>query len=253
MKRKYILINTLALLLTVVVNYLSNAGYLNGETMSSVSSRYENLFTPAGYAFSIWGLIYVGLAAFLVYLYRRSSLARYEVEITSWFVLSCLANMSWVIAWLYSHITVTVLLMLFLLVCLLRIVILLDAEVGNAPLKKRLMLWMPFSVYSGWVSVALIANMAAWLTKLGWNKWGLEDSIWACIMISIAALINLYLMWSRNMTGYNITGSWALAAIAVSNWDSERPVAIWAVAASAVLLINIIIVLSWQRHRQATT
>ena len=252
MNRKYILINTIALALTVAVNYLSNTGYLNGETMSTVSSRYENLFTPAGYAFSIWGLIYFGLAAFLVYLYRRTSMARHEVELTWWFVLSCLANMSWVIAWLYLQITLTVILMVFLLVCLLRIVKIVDAEVGKASLRKRLMLWMPFSIYSGWVTVALIANMAAWLTKLEWNRWGLAETAWAYIMISIAVLINLFMMWSRRMTGFNITGAWALSAIAVANWNAERSVSIWAITGSVILLINIIVVMSGRNRRNVT-
>jgi hypothetical protein len=61
MKKTLALANGIALIITIFVNYLSNTGALNGNTMKVVSDKYFNYFTPAGFAFSIWGLIYVGL------------------------------------------------------------------------------------------------------------------------------------------------------------------------------------------------
>jgi len=67
MKKIYQITNGVALVITVIINYLSNTGIFNGETMATVSAKYQNLFTPAGYAFSIWGLIYLGLFGFVIY------------------------------------------------------------------------------------------------------------------------------------------------------------------------------------------
>lgn len=250
MNRKYILINATALALTIAINYLSNTGLFNGQTMSSVSSLYENLFTPAGYAFSIWGFIYLGLAAFLVYMYQERNTGVSGAKLTWWFVLSCLTNIAWVIAWLHLYIGLTVLLMVFLLVCLLRIVTMLGMELENASLKKRLMLWLPFSIYSGWVSVALIANMAAWLTKIEWNGSGLDERAWTSIMIAIATLLNIIMMWKRRMTGFNVTGAWALTAIAVANWHTDKPVAIFALVCSGILMINLLVCLSFNHRKR---
>ena len=53
--------------LTLVINYLSNTGIFNGNTVKIVSDKYHNYFTPADYAFSIWGLIYLDLIVFVFY------------------------------------------------------------------------------------------------------------------------------------------------------------------------------------------
>ncbi|WP_228410166.1 hypothetical protein [Chryseobacterium viscerum] len=67
MTRRFQILNTVALVVTIGINYLSNTGILNNETMATISAKFQNLFTPAGYAFSIWGLIYLGLLGFVIY------------------------------------------------------------------------------------------------------------------------------------------------------------------------------------------
>ena len=67
MKRILQIANGFFLIITVIINYLSNTGVFNNNTMASVSVRYQNLFTPAAYAFSIWGLIYLGVFGFIIY------------------------------------------------------------------------------------------------------------------------------------------------------------------------------------------
>ena len=67
MKKTFQLLNVIFLVVTILMNYLSNTGIFNGETMASISAKYPSLFTPAGYAFSIWGLIYLGLFGFVLY------------------------------------------------------------------------------------------------------------------------------------------------------------------------------------------
>ena len=67
MKKTLQIANGVALVFTIVMNYLSNTGIFNGNTMQTVSDNYRNFFTPAGYAFSIWGVIYLGLLGFVFY------------------------------------------------------------------------------------------------------------------------------------------------------------------------------------------
>ncbi len=243
MKRTLLILNTVALVATIIINYLSNTGYFNGETMSSVSGRYENIFTPAGYAFSIWGLIYLSLSAFLVYQFRLSARDQQNdiKTIGAWFIISCIANSAWVVAWLYDQIGVSVLLMIILFLSLAQIVIRLNIATKNAPLPRSLLVYLPFSIYIGWISVALIANIAAWLTKISWNGWGISESSWAVIMIIIAGLVNLFVLWKRNMGMFVLTGGWALVAIAVANWDNASTVATVAVATAVVLICSVLI------------
>ncbi len=243
MKKPLLILNIVALVATIIVNYLSNTGYFNGETMSSVSGRYENIFTPAGYAFSIWGLIYLSLLAFLIYQARLSSRGQQNDinAIGAWFIISCIANAAWVMAWLYDQIGLSVLLMIILFLSLAQIVVRLNIATQNAPLPRSLLVYLPFSIYIGWISVALIANIAAWLTKISWNGWGISESSWAVIMIIIAGLVNLFVLWKRNMGMFALTGGWALVAIAVANWDNASTVATVAIATAVVLILSVLI------------
>src|SRR5690554_5154722 len=155
--------NGIALIITIVMNYLSNTGVFNGNTMETISDRYSNYFTPAGYAFSIWGLIYLGLLGFVFYtgrsLFTRKEADPFLFNIGWWFVLSCLANSLWVVTWLNDYIGFSVLLMIILLISLLKIIVNTRMELDHHPFKKYLFIFWPFALYSGWVSVALIANI----------------------------------------------------------------------------------------------
>lgn len=219
MKKSLLIANCVALVLTIAVNYLSNSGMLNGNTMGTVSDSYANYFTPAGYAFSIWGLIYLGLFGFVFYSWRTASeKAGQLVERTGgWFIVSCMANSLWVVAWLYEQTGLSVLIMVLLLVSLLKIIQNLGIGQEAGSFKERLFVHWPFTIYLGWVSVALIANIAAFLTKVDWNGWGIAEVNWAVIMVCVAGLVNLAMIWIRKLQAFALVGIWALLAISVAN------------------------------------
>lgn len=248
MNRKLAIGNIVALIITIAVNYLSNNGMINGETMGSVSAEYRNLFTPAGYAFSIWGLIYLLLIGFVVFqgknIFREKANAvavSATKEIGWWFILSCLANCLWIFAWLNHFILLSVLIMVFLLFTLLKIVINTRMEMENGPLKKFAFVWWPFCIYTGWISVALIANVAAYLTKIGWDGFGISEVTWTIIMIGIAGGINVFMTWHRNMREFALVGVWALVAIAVGNQQEIPAIFQTALAMAAIVFLS----LSW--------
>src|ERR1700722_2027037 len=138
MKKIWAVANGAALIVTIIINYLSNTGVFNGNTMATMSARYPTLFTPAGYAFSIWIVIYLGLLGFVFYqgrALRRNPEAEAVVgQIGGWFVLSCIANCAWVLAWLYDQTGLSVLIMIALLFCLLQIIWRTDMELTDPPL-----------------------------------------------------------------------------------------------------------------------
>lgn len=244
MKKILQILNAVAFIITIIINYLSNTGVINGNTVASISAQYENHFTPAGYAFSIWGLIYLGLCGFVIY-YGRSLFRpgigedRSVMQIGWWFIISCFANSLWVIMWIYNFTLISVFLMILLLLSLLKIVVNTRMELHNAPLSKFLFLWWPFCIYSGWVSVALIANIAAYLTKINWNGFGLSETVWAIVMIAVAAVVNIFMIWNRNMREFALVAVWSFIAIAVMN-HTEHIVVFWSAIFTAILVfINI--------------
>src|SRR5690606_26660991 len=127
MKKTLSLVNGIALLVTIVINYLSNTGVFGGNTMETISDKYANYFTPAGYAFSIWGLIYIGLAGFVVYTGRSLFMKKGDDTLIErigwWFVLSCVANSLWVVTWLLDYTGISVLLMFVILLSLVKIIV----------------------------------------------------------------------------------------------------------------------------------
>ncbi|MGN6193415.1 MAG: hypothetical protein ACTHOB_00640 [Ginsengibacter sp.] len=243
MKRILPIVNGVALIITIAVNYLSNTGFFNGNTMKTVSDKYHNYFTPAGYAFSIWGLIYIGLIAFVIYsgrgLFRRTADEWPVLEIAWWFVISCAANSLWVVSWLYDYIGLSVVLMIVLLLSLIKIILNTRMELDGLPLKKIATVWWPFCLYSGWISVALIADIAAYLTKIKWNGSGISEIAWTIIMIVVAGIINLIMIWKRNMREFALAGVWALVAIAVANWKTEKAIVYAAFIVGVILFVNL--------------
>lgn len=231
MKNKlYAVLNAVMLILTITVNYLSNMGFLNGNTMKTVSDAYFTRFTPAGYAFSIWGLIYLGLLCFvvrsLVNVFKGKDPLFAVQRIAWWFALSCLCNMLWVVAWLSHYTLLSVLLMAILLIALLRIVVGLRLSMNKLALLNYIFIALPFSLYAGWVSLAIIANVAALLVKINWDGFGLTEATWAIIMVSIAGLLNVFMVLKRNMRAFGAVGIWGLLAVAAGQ-RAEDPSILW--------------------------
>jgi hypothetical protein len=245
MKKTLQIANIIAFVVTIALNYVAGAGLINGQTIGDISARYENLFTPAGYAFSIWGLIYLMLAGFVIYqargLFKETDNDDFILQIGWWFVISCLANSLWLIAWVYDYIGLSVLLIIVLLLSLIKIIVNTNMERWDAPFPKIVLLWWPFCFYSGWITVAVIANISAYLTKAGWQGWGISEPSWAIIMIIAAGLINLFMIVSRNMREFAAVGIWALAAVAAANWTGYQSIVITAITVSIILFLAITI------------
>jgi hypothetical protein len=243
MKKTLQITNIAAFIVTIILNYAAGAGLINGQTIGDISARYDNLFTPAGYAFSIWGFIYLMLAGFVIYqargLFKKVDNNGFILQIGWWFIVSCIANSLWLIAWVHDYIGLSALMIIVLLFSLIKIIVNTDMERWDAPFPKIVLLWWPFCFYSGWITVAVIANISAYLTKTGWNGFGVSDVSWAIIMIAIAGIINLFMIITRNMREFALVGIWGLSAVAVANWSIHQPIVITAITVSAILFIAI--------------
>jgi len=242
MKKTLQIANIIMFGATVFTNYLSNTGAINNTTIGDVSDSLDSLFTPAGYAFSIWGLIYLLLFGFTVYqsrsLFTKVDDDNFVLKTGWWFVISCIANISWLTLWLYGYFGFSILAMLLLLFSLLKIVLNNRMELWDAPISIIAFVWWPFVIYSGWITVATIANVSAYLVSIDWDGWGISQPMWSIIMILIAGAINVIVTWVRNMREFALVGCWALAAIAVANWEIHQSIAYTAIVVAAILFIS---------------
>jgi len=238
MKKFYAVLNTIVVVFVIFWNYWSNTGAINGQTVGELSDKYANLFTPAGYAFAIWGLIFLGLLVLVgnqLWLAFRGGVHDETIEqIGPWFSIANVGNAAWLWFWLHEQMGLSVLVMLMILFSLVQVVLRLNMERWDAPLRVIATVWWPICLYSGWIAVATIANIAAWLTSIQWSM-GLTEVQWTVVMISVAGVLNLLMIFTRNMREFASVGVWAIVAIAVRHWG-EIPTLQWTSVAWVVIL-----------------
>lgn len=245
MKKFYQIGNIIFFILTVFINYISNTGVINSRTIGDVSHSLPTLITPAGYAFAIWGFIYLLVFGFVIYqarsLFSKTAEDDFVLKIGPWFIISCIVNALWVISFLYGYTALSCVFIFLILFSLVKIILNNRMEVWDAPVKTIVFLWWPFAFYAGWVTVASIVNVSAYLVKINWEGFGISPQIWAVAMLVIATAINLIAIYTRFLREFAASAIWALIAIAQPNLASHPLVAYTAFATATILLFAIFI------------
>ncbi|MGD7046038.1 tryptophan-rich sensory protein [Jeotgalibacillus proteolyticus] len=226
-------VNLLALIAVIAVNALANILPINGQTTGEISDRLNVLFTPAGYVFSIWSLIYVLLFIWVVRGAFPSQRNRDIYTRTSaLFVASSVFNITWILVWHYEFFIASVFVMLGLLGSL--ILLYLVIQRNEPSFFDRL----PFSVYLGWVSVATITNISYTLTYYEWDGFGLSPVLWAVIGLVVGTFLALWFRYTQRDWVYPLVFIWAYIGIAVKNQGTEPTVVFAAIALAVVIVIG---------------
>jgi benzodiazapine receptor len=243
-------VNVLAFAVTVIVNGLASSLALNGRTTAEVSDQYFTLVTPAGYVFSIWGVLYTLLLFFVVFQALPSQREKpFLRQINVLFVLSGVFNVVWLFLWHYDQIVLSVALMFALLATLIAIYLRLGIGKTAVTVKERVFVHLPFSVYLGWITVASIANVASALVAIKWNGFGLASDTWAVLVIAVALLITLAVIATRKDVAYSLVIVWALVGIAVNQSAYQNIVLAAEVSAiiTIVALAAVLAVSKWKK------
>lgn len=242
-------LNVIGVIAVVAVNALANLLPINGQTTGELSAKYPVLVTPAGYAFSIWSLIYALLAGFAIYQARSRSNERPTVQrVGPWFILSCLFNIGWILVWHYEYVYASVAVMLALLITLSALYAKIHAATYRPTVGESLLVRLPFSIYLGWISVATIVNISAALYKSGWDGFGLADTTWTVIVLALGMIIAFIIGGVYTDPYYVLVFVWAYIAIAYKQHAYETVVTAALIAAG--LLIVYAIALWIRRFKQ---
>jgi hypothetical protein len=238
------IITILATLVVLAVNVLANALPLNGLNTGEISDRFAIYFVPAGYVFSIWGLIYLGLILYTIY----QALPRQRDNpilnrIAPYYWMSSLANVVWIFLWHYEVFALTIVAMLVILASLIVIYLKLKPSTGQDKWLVRL----PFSIYLGWISVATVANFSQFLYFFSWDGFGVNGAVWAVIMLAVASLLGLLMAWRESDPFYVLVLVWAFIGIAVSQADTALVVnAAW--AGVIALILGVLVSSIWKKR-----
>jgi hypothetical protein len=239
------LLNLLFFAATIAVNALANILPFNGITTGEVSDKFRTLFAPAPVTFAIWGLIYLLLGIFVIYQMGWTSqgkrmAANVVSDVGALFLIASAANMAWIYFWHYQEMALTLLFMVVLLFSLMGIYLKLNDSRHERSGILTLMVDVPFRIYLGWVSVATIANVSAFLVSIEWTGLGLAPEIWTVIVIAVAALLGILFLYRYSDYFYNLVLIWAFAGIILQHrnyWQNAYTMIIYAAAAAIVVLV----------------
>lgn len=203
----------------VTCNALANIIPINGRGTGQISDIYANLFAPIGFTFAIWSVIYLLLAGFCVYQFRavrkgiQGSRVSEDVlaQVLPWFIASSVLNSIWIFAWHYLQIGLSTLLITGILLCLIKVNLILCGE-GLAK-RDYLLVQLPFSVYFGWITIAVMANITTWLVSIRWDGWGFSDAFWTQALLAVGALIALAVFQKFRDVAYLLVIIWAYFGI----------------------------------------
>lgn len=228
-----------AFILVIVVNYLSNALPLNGFTQKDLSDKYTSLFTPAGFTFSIWGVIYLSLATFLIYqaLPAQRNSPRLS-GVSKFFIASCFLNIAWLFAWHFEFVAISLLLMVLLLATLVVIYLGMKTDITESTWQEHLFLYLPFSLYTAWITVATIANLSALQNAMGWDNALISATNWTLLKLAIVGVISAIVILRKGDFIYGLVIAWA--AFGIMSKQVDTPV----IAGAAMALVIFAVLLA---------
>lgn len=223
----------------ITLNVLANTIPLNNRTTGQISDQYDNLFTPAGVTFSIWGVIYLLLLMVLIYfLFKPSSYFETQTHMNIAFLMIALSffNGIWIVLWHYDKIFLSLIVMIFMLVTL-------GILFTKTP-SQEILIKITMSIYFGWISVAMIANVAVLLTKYQFKGFGIPSVYWLLAILFIGVLLSLLVLFYTRNTVYVFVIIWAylgilMRHISATDWNRAYPIAIYSLIGFLIILVNL--------------
>lgn len=205
-----------AFIAVLFFNYLSNALPLNGMTQKDLSDQYPTLFTPAAFTFSIWGVIYLALALFVIYqaLPAQRKSARVSA-VSKVFIINCIGIIAWLFCWHYQLFTLSAIVMVGILITLIKIYNRLGIANSPATLAEHAFLYVPFSLYLAWICVATLANLSVLQVVWGWEAVGLSEVNWTLLKLGIAMAVCAIVVLRRGDIFFALVIAWAANGIMV--------------------------------------
>lgn len=220
------------LVVMVTVNALANILPINNQTTGAISDSFPIYFVPAGYVFSIWGIIYLLLIGFTIYqLLPKKQMNQLLDRVGQLFILGSIANTVWILLWHYNHPVLSVAAMVILLVTLILSYLRIKNESTYPSLSEKIFLHIPFSVYIGWISVATIANISVAFYVLSWGALGISGQVWTAILLFVVGILTSTMLVKHRDYAYYLVIFWATVGI-YAKFSTEFPIAI------SVMIIN---------------
>jgi hypothetical protein len=229
---------------------------ITGPSIGEISDRYPTYVVPAGYAFTIWNLIFALSLGYAVWQVLPTERENPLLRRVGWLTASAMAATSaWMLVFQRSLFALSLVVMLWLLASLVGVVARAyrsDAAFSRA---EAWLVYYAFSIFLGWITVATVANIAQTLTAFGWGGWGIDAQTWGVVALLLAGVIaSVATAAMRGNAPYALTVIWALIAVAVNQFSratSASSTMVGAVAVGMALLVGTTLLVSRGRRARS--
>jgi MFS family permease len=206
---------------------------LGGHSTAYISNKYYSAITPAGWAFSIWSVIYSGVIAFAVWQALPNQRQNAQIDAAAPYIaLALIANGLWLPAWHYEQLVLSLIIIFIFLFALIKVV---DVFASPKPTINSVGFWLGFvlfSVFAGWLTIATTINFTVVIIALK-VPMGLPDAAWGVIILTIAFLIAWFLYGRWQSPAYFLVITWGFCAVATAH-QATMPVFVTALALGAL-------------------
>jgi hypothetical protein len=218
----------------LTVNYLANKLPLNQRTTGAISDAYPTLFTPAGITFAIWAVIYLFLGLYVfqtLFTSQQEIVDTFQEPLMLVFIISSFLNILWLFMWHYDFIFLSTIAMILLLATLIYGYLLIPNSFN--------VIKTPFSLYTAWISVALIANITILLVKHDFNGFGIKPEIILIVILGVAAIIGISTVLYMKDLIFGLVFLWAFLGILIKHivdYNKSYPLVIYSLSGFMIIM-----------------
>ena len=223
-----------------------------GQSAAAFAADSDATLKVIGWAFAIWGVIYLGLAIYAIRQVLPQTGESDLIHAFGWPSVLAFAGIGlWIVAAAFDWEVATIVLIFGALIVLL-IPLLTNARriraLSMGDRDRWFTVW-PLSLLAGWLTIAAPVNLITVATGNGDLPAALSPTLWAIIAVAAVSLVAVLVTWRIRTIAYGLPVSWGLAGVFVAEQSRNSVLAFTAViAAVAVLVIDVVIVLAQRRR-----
>lgn len=234
--KKWVLAYFITFFVMIVMNYTVG---MTGSDVGGTANDNETIIQPAGFAFSIWGLIYTLLFIWIIYqFFSKKDKSAITERLKFWPIINFLLNGVWIFVFTQGWLLASVIVIAALLYTL--------AEIFSS-ISETNYQWFdrfPFSMYFAWVTLATIVNIFTSVTGNGIETiLGMGELTWTILILIVAGVLGIAIALIFKDWLYPLVLIWPLFGIYAESSDVAAGLNITLLAVSIALVITAIVVI----------
>jgi hypothetical protein len=212
-----------------------------GIDIGKRSAASPALFTPPNFTFAIWGLIFFATIGYAIYQALPSHLANLRLRRIGWWTaLAMAANTAWEVSVIANGITIVSVILIFVMLAALLTAFLSLYRDGAPTTWEQALVIFPVSIFTGWITIAGLANTSSWLANAGGFSGGsIPHGTWVAGLAIVGGLAaGAVILTNRGNVFYAAVIVWGLAGVAIKCLGVGEILAVAGAAAGIAITLS---------------